>query len=645
VGYRAAALIVAGLTAVAALGATLAATQGPGVSPAKPAAHFKVTILHPLLLLPTDLSTDRVALDITNTGGAAGWPKCKVVATATGPHRGAISYWSTTKVGPGKAVHTDVRLTIVNGGARFPAYRGIAARCHAALGPAPPPPPKPEAVVPAVMPTTLPAAQVGSLQMFTGALGVGIGGIKEPDDLAGPVYFLSTSDGGTTWSVTGALPVRLTRYQLTSPDLAFENPATGYLDVYDRAKHHDVVLFTSDGGAEWHAVTVTGIPTSVSLDGQSLWVVAYLCSKPTQSPGDCPSQLLTYDVGTFVPSSSNPVPVEAPAVFPEATLLRRLGPTEGVFSVGGSTPGPRALLVTSNAGSSWQQVVNACTVLSAPLTLSPSGLVALGPGDWLLLCVQPAGMENYNSALYRTGDGGASWQLVAEHSVTPKLSDVGNIGASGIAVSGDGDTLWMTGLNGLSWSKDGGLDWSSAKGVTTGGVFASFASAASSDAWLAAPFKGLYFTANGTTWHLLHWRSRVPYSRVERTDWVGPIAGTGTVPRGGSSGTEARRGTGTTLPSDRGGPSIVVRITLTHELDNPAGHDGRHLPSAFPTVAHAWLSCAAPFACEGESRSRAQFSCTAYAADARHSPSCHPSARAMKQGSALSVPSISACRA
>lgn len=500
--YRAAALVVSGLTAVAALGSTLAAVQGRSAPPAKPVASFKVTVLHPLL--PTDLSTDRVALDITNTGGAAGWPKCKVVATASGPHRGAISYWSTTKVGPGRTVHTDVRLTIVNGGVRFLAYRDIAARCHAALGAAPPPPPKPKAIVPAVMPATLPAAQVGSLQMFTGEVGVGIGGIQEPNDLAGPVYFLATSDGGVTWTVTGALPVRLTRFQLTSPDLAFENPGTGYLEAYDRAKHHDVVLFTSDGGAEWRTVTVAGIPTSVSLDGGSLWVVAYLCSKPTQSPGDCPSRLLTYDVGTLAPSSSNPVPVSSPAVFPEATLLARLGPTEGVFSVGGSTPGPRALLVTTDAGSSWQQVVNACTVLSAPLMLSPSGLVPLGPGHWLLLCVQPAGMESYNSALYSTEDGGASWQLVSEHNVTPKLPDVGNIGAGGLAVSGDGGTLWMIGLNALSWSKDGGLDWSSARGVTTGGAFAGFASAGSSDAWLAAPFKGLYFTTNGTTWRLLH---------------------------------------------------------------------------------------------------------------------------------------------
>lgn len=73
---------------------------------------------------------------------------------------------------------------------------------------------------------------------------------------------------------------------------------------------------------------MTGDPTSISLDGENLWVVAYLCPKPTLAPGNCPSRLLTYDVGTLVPTSSQPIPVERPAVFPEARLLRRLGPTE-----------------------------------------------------------------------------------------------------------------------------------------------------------------------------------------------------------------------------------------------------------------------------------------------------------------------------
>ena len=56
---RSAVLVVSAPTAAAALGATLAAAQGPGAQAANAVASFKVTVLHPLL--PTDLKTDRVA--------------------------------------------------------------------------------------------------------------------------------------------------------------------------------------------------------------------------------------------------------------------------------------------------------------------------------------------------------------------------------------------------------------------------------------------------------------------------------------------------------------------------------------------------------------------------------------------------------
>lgn len=513
---------LAGLVAVAAAGGTLAAVQGSSAK-TSPAPHtnggaphatrgvarftvtlepFSVDVTYPEDI--TDFTPLRVTLAVTNTGAAAGWPTCTVSTVGTGARPATGSYWPRTKVRARATVHPTVRLRVENDGAPAITEKDVTASCAAAKGPGPPPSTKPHAIVPAVAPASLPASQVGSLQMFTAREGVAVGGIQQPHDLAGPVYLLATSDGGATWSVTGTLPVRLTSYELTFPDLAFENPSTGYLEVSDPASHHDIVLFTSDGGRRWETVTVTGAPTSISLDTGSLWVVSSLCPAPTRPPATCPSRLLTYGVGALAPASSQPIPVEPRAVFSGATLLGRLGPTAGVLGVGGSTPGPRALLVTTDAGQSWRQVDNACLTLSAPLTLTPSGFVVLGPDQWLLLCDQPAGMENDNVRLFRTGNGGVSWQLVAEHSVTPSLPDVGNIGAGSLSVSGNGRTLWMIGVNGPSWRQDGGVDFSAASGVTTGGVFSASASAGTSDGWLAVPFKGLYFTTNGTTWHLLH---------------------------------------------------------------------------------------------------------------------------------------------
>ncbi len=493
-GYRAATFAVSGLVAAAALGATLTAAQ-PSALPARHVANFRVTVLHPLL--PTDGKTDRIALDITNTGGAAGWPKCKVVATATGPHRGAISYWSTSKVRPGEMVHTDVRLTIVNGGVRFLSYKDLEARCRAASGPGPTPPPKPQVVVPAVTPTALPASDVGSLEMFSATDGVAVAGVEQPSDLAGPAYLVSTSDGGATWSVTGTLPLRLTRFDLVTLDLAFENQRSGYLEVPDQAAHHDVVYFTSDGGSTWQTVSLTGDPTSISLDARILWMVTFVCATPTLTPGNCPSKLLEFPFGSLGPTAVASVPAEPPAEFPEATLLGRLGPTAGVFSVGGTTAGHHAIVLTTDAGRSWQPIGNPCT------TMSVTGLGVLGPGHWLLHCEQAGGMSNYSVRLYATDDGGASWQLVAEHNITPSLPDIGDPASGGtFTVSGNGQTLWMHNpVAGLLSSQDGGLEWHLA--VTIATAPARLATAGASDAWLAVPWTGLYFTTNGTTWRLL----------------------------------------------------------------------------------------------------------------------------------------------
>ena len=499
--WRGAALVVSGLVAVAALGASLTALEGSGPAPVQPAASFRVVVLHPLL--PTDLKTDRVVLDITNIGTVAGWPKCKIVATAGLVHRGATVYWSTSKVRPAETVRAHVRLTIVNGGVRFISFPDVAARCRAASGAAPPPPPKPHVVVPAVTPATLPPRDVGNLQMFTALDGIAVGGVEEPNDLPGPAYLLSTTDGGASWSVTGSLPIRLTALDLVAADLAFESQRAGYLEVDDRSRHRDVVYVTSDAGAQWQRVTTPGDPTDVSLDGGRLWSVTDVCTTPTLQPEYCHSQLLTYRFGALRPTSVVPIPVLTQSAGTESRLLRRLTATSGIFTSGGTGGTPHDLVVTSDAGHSWQLVGDPC---AGETGMPPVGLVVSAPGRWLLLCELDGGMMNYSVRLYGTGDAGGSWQLVAERNVTRTLPQIGRIGAGfSLTVSGDGRTLWLLGVaGGVSWSRDGGPDWTGFYPINTGGgEFVSLVSAGASDAWIAVPWQGLYFTANGTTWRLL----------------------------------------------------------------------------------------------------------------------------------------------
>lgn len=494
--YRAAAFVVSGAVAAAAIGAMLAAAQGPGVPAVRPVASFRVTVLHPLI--PTDHKTDRVALDITNTGGAAGWPKCKVVATmGSGLRRGAIGYWSTSRVRPGETDRTRVRLTIVNGGVQGLSSRDVVAKCHAALGPGPLPPAKAHVVVPAVTPVTIPPRDVGSLEMLTPSDGVAVAGTEEPDDLPGPAYLVSTTDGGSTWSVTGTLPIRLTRNGLVTAGLAFESQRAGYFETYDRPERRGVVYFTSDGGATWQKVTTPDDTTGISLGGGSLWSVGQVCATPTLRPLNCTSQLLVYRFGALRPTRIASIPILTQRFGGVPRLLERLGAASGIFAGAGTTP--KGLAVTTDAGGSWQVLDSPCGGLPA------EGLVVTAPASWLLLCEISGGMENYVVRLYRTDDAGAGWQLVAERNVTQSLPQIGNIGGGfDLSVSGDGQVIWKVGvLGGVSWSLDGGSDWTGSYPITTGGAPVDFATAGSSDAWVANPWNGLYATANGTTWHSL----------------------------------------------------------------------------------------------------------------------------------------------
>lgn len=498
--FRAATVAVLGLVVLAALGASLMVVGGPSVPLAPPSARFSVTVLHPLL--PTDMTTDRVVLDVTNTGGAAGWPKCKVVATAgSGLHHGAVGYWSISKVRPTETVHAHLRLTVVNGGVRFITATDVTAICHAAKGPGPSPPPRPHVIVPAITPTTLPLRDVVHLQMFTSLVGVALAGIQEPNDLRGPAYMLSTTDGGVSWSVIGTLPLRLTLVDLLTAELAFQSRRVGYLELDDHPQRRDVVYFTSDGGAAWERVTTPGNPTGISLDGGSLWSVADTCPTPTLQPQYCHSQLLTYRFGALRPTSVAPIPVLTRSAGTESRLIRRLGATSGIFTSGGTANTPHDLVTTTDAGHSWHLLNDPCAGTKMP----PTGLVVTAPGSWIILCEIDGGMMNYSVRLYRTGDAGGSWQLVAERNVTQSLTQIGRLGAGfSFAVSGDGRTLWLLGTaGGVSWSHDGGLDWTGVPMRTGGDESINLVTAGASDAWIAVPWQGLYFTANGTTWRAL----------------------------------------------------------------------------------------------------------------------------------------------
>ncbi len=369
------------------------------------------------------------------------------------------------------------------------------------------PPTNRHVVLVSVRAKVVPARDVANLEMFTARHGVAVAS-EAPRDRPRAVYLLSTVDGGILWSVTGALPARLagavlaTRsgFDLVATELAFENPEIGYLAVRP-PERSEVVLYTADGGARWRTVATPGSATGISLDEGRLWAVSDVCPGGNTASSDCRSELLTYRFGRLRPTSVKPMPVETPDVVPESHLLRRIGPTAAVFTSDGTAGYPHDLMMTTDAGRSWEPVTDPCRDKTR---MSPSGLVATEPDRWLLLCEIDGGMENYDVRLFSTRDSGTSWRLVGERNITLRLPQVGRLVAGlSFTASGDGRTLWLLGpVAGVSWSLDGGLDWTSLQ-VATGGGFHDLVAAGASEAWFALPWQGLYFTRNGATWRRL----------------------------------------------------------------------------------------------------------------------------------------------
>ncbi len=312
-------------------------------------------------------------------------------------------------------------------------------------------------------------------------------------------YLVATSDGGTSWRITGVLPAKVNPAQSYELQLAFGDPSEGYVQSFDPA----ATLFTDDAGQTWSSLQPPGRPTAISLHGQVLWVVSNSC--PTTTPAAlCPSRLLTYQLGHLTPATELPIPTEGVVASPgisvstrTATLLDRLGPSSAVVEEG-SEGAPSSLLVTVDSGRHW-------TVLSNPCEgLSPAGLVAPAPTTWVLYCELDAGMNQGATRLYTTSDRGTTWTLTAEGNVEgPTLGTIGDGMAGDLTLSGDGRVLWLLGsVEGISSSTDEGFDWTTAP-IQTGGYDTELAAAGPANAWLPLPGVGLYRTTNGTNWSKL----------------------------------------------------------------------------------------------------------------------------------------------
>ncbi len=133
-----------------------------------------------------------------------------------------------------------------------------------------------------------------------------------------------------------------------------------------------------------------------------------------------------------------------------------------------------------------------------------AGLAAAGR-SWWLLCLGGAGAGSSEKALLRTTDGGSSWHVVSQVTsllAAPRAGAMPLQEPDAIA-AGSPERLWLATQNDLYESGDGGARWTWVRGPDPRGTPATFDVLSATEAWLLAPGQGLWRTADGRHWHAL----------------------------------------------------------------------------------------------------------------------------------------------
>jgi photosystem II stability/assembly factor-like uncharacterized protein len=307
-----------------------------------------------------------------------------------------------------------------------------------------------------------------------------------PGDARCGARLARTSDGGSTWRVTGTRLPGVAGGLPAGAALAFATAQSGW--VADGGS----LDVTRDGGARWARVHLGGIVQRISALGASLWAFVARCPA---APGSCRYRL----EATTLPGTAWHQAGLLPAALGnyEPLIIARLSPSRALIAMGQMTSAPAYL--TTNGGRTWAPV-RAC----APPGYSPIALAATGPRHAWALCNGGAAAGSSAKSLLSSADGGQTWTVVAEdRSLTPGTprpvpTDEGDVLAAPTAT-----TLWFAGVNTLWGSTDGGRRWFRVPAASTAGAgaFAAFSFLTPSDGWLLIPQAGLWRTTDGRHWH------------------------------------------------------------------------------------------------------------------------------------------------
>jgi photosystem II stability/assembly factor-like uncharacterized protein len=316
---------------------------------------------------------------------------------------------------------------------------------------------------------------------------------------------VSTKDAGKSWRVVGGeLPAPGSAF---SP-MIFPTPRVGWV------LGNGALFTTRDGGDTWSRVRLGGWVAAISASGSSLWAFVSPCDAAVNA---C-NYMLRYRVeaSTFTGTSWREAGLLPAAIAAEAPLVARLTPQRAVIA---DSPerGQIQVSFTSDGGAHWTSV-RVCGSLEPNLDT----VVATGSRDVLATCLGPGSMEVSPQALFRSNDGGKTWQAVgvdAGVGSPPAKNPIPGAQADAIGAA-SGQRLWMATTDVFYGSFDGGKTWFQLPGISFegGGSNASFSFLSPAVGWMLVPTIGLWRTTDGKSWHEV----LSPLPRLE-ADGIGPL--------------------------------------------------------------------------------------------------------------------------
>jgi hypothetical protein len=325
----------------------------------------------------------------------------------------------------------------------------------------------------------------------------------------------SSTDGGSSWQVrnshlptpSGAADASLTQMEFVGN--------TGYL-WGDAARGGQPLWVTQNGGVSWTQAPVGPDVMDVSAIDLDVWGLSEGSCTTTGLSSSCPVTLdQSLDGGTTWTSVAQlPGGIQSPGdqAMPQIELARITKTRAYVL-----TYAPQAgtfgwkLEFTDDAGTTWAARPVPCDGANSP----DAEVAASSSTDLWLLCDGAVAAGAQHKELFRSTNGGLSWQLTASTpdgsagavGSLPAAGDVTPPGHRNLAVASP-TTAWLYALRtGLSKTTDGGTTWIpvaslDAAGFPSGGA-GNVTFLSPTEGWICAYGVGLWHTVDGNTWQPL----------------------------------------------------------------------------------------------------------------------------------------------